>query len=157
MIIIGYQGIGKSTLSTFKNGDNKFVDLESSSLFVNGKRSDDWYIVYTNIAQKLSKQGKVVFISSHEVVRKALKESNETVVTIITSLNLKDEWIKKLKDRYESTKLEKDKKALLNAEQYYEINIKEIMDEGFDNIILKDTSYNLLGEIIKYIEKKLKK
>ena len=157
MIIIGYQGIGKSTLSTFKNGDNKFVDLESSSFFVNGKRSDDWYIVYTNIAQKLSEQGKVVFISSHEVVRKALKESNETVVTIIPALDLKDEWIKKLKDRYEFTKLEKDKKALLNAEQCYETNIKEIMDEGFDNIILKDTSYNLLGEIIKYIEKKLKK
>ena len=34
MIIIGYQGVGKSTLA---NKDDKFIDLESSSFWVKGE------------------------------------------------------------------------------------------------------------------------
>ena len=41
MIIIGYQGIGKSTLA----GHNSVIDLESGNFWNDGKRIDDWYII----------------------------------------------------------------------------------------------------------------
>ena len=90
MIIIGYQGIGKSTLA--KN-DLRYIDLESSNFFVNGKRDENWYIIYCSIAEHLSQQGYRVFVSSHEVVRKQLENSKEKVYVCHPRLDLKDLWI----------------------------------------------------------------
>ena len=53
MIVIGYQGIGKSTLA---GRDHKFIDLESGNFWVDGKRADDWYKPYCQIAEHLSKK-----------------------------------------------------------------------------------------------------
>ena len=70
MIVIGYQGIGKSSLA----GKNNCIDLESGNFWVDGKRSDDWYKIYCNIALHLHRQGFTVFTSSHQVVRDYFKE-----------------------------------------------------------------------------------
>ena len=83
MIIIGYQGIGKSTLA---NKNINYIDLESSNFFIDGKRQENWFIIYCNIANHLSEQGKNVFVSSHEVVRESLKYSKEKVVVVYPSL-----------------------------------------------------------------------
>jgi ABC-type phosphate/phosphonate transport system ATPase subunit len=42
IIIVGYQGIGKSTLAYH---NKRVIDLESSNFFVNGERSKDWHVV----------------------------------------------------------------------------------------------------------------
>ena len=123
MIVIGYQGIGKSTLA---GRDNKFIDLESGNFWIDGKRADDWYKPYCKIAEHLSQQGYIVFVSSHEVVRKQLQDSNEPIVVIYPSIDLKKEWIEKLEDRYMKSGLEKDYKALMNAKDRYEENIEEL-------------------------------
>ena len=70
MIIIGYQGIGKSTLA---NIDNAYIDLESSNFWHKGERYDNWYIYYGKIAESLSRQNYNVFTSSHREVRDYLK------------------------------------------------------------------------------------
>lgn len=140
MIIVGYQGIGKSTLA--KN-DNRFIDLESGNFWIDGKRHDDWYKVYCKIANHLSEQGYVVFVSSHEVVRNGLKNSSEDVRCCFPTLELKEDWIKKLSDRYKVSGLEKDYKALANAEDRYTENIQEMMDSGFDTICIDDMNYDL--------------
>ena len=51
MIVIGYQGIGKSSLA---GRNNIFIDLESGNFWVDGKRADDWYKPYCQIAEHLS-------------------------------------------------------------------------------------------------------
>lgn len=134
MIIIGYQGIGKSTL-TKKN--MKYIDLESSCTWANGKRSDDWHIVYCNFAEDLSRQGYTVFISSHEVVRNQLKESSEDVRVCCPAPDLKDEWIERLQERYNRTGSEKDYKALMNAVDRYEANINELLESGFPILLIE--------------------
>ena len=140
MIIIGYQGIGKSTLA---NKNIKYIDLESSNFFIDGKRQENWFIIYCNIANHLSEQGKNVFVSSHEVVRERLKYSKEKVVVVYPSLKLKEQWLEKLQERYNITQLEKDYKALMNAKDRYEENIKELQNNDFIKIEIKDINYDL--------------
>lgn len=107
MIIVGYQGIGKSTLA----GKDGFIDLESGNFWVDGIRPENWYKMYVKIAVHLSQQGYTVFTASHKVVRDELKRYNEKVVVCYPSLKLKEEWIKKLEERYNYTQLEKDFKV----------------------------------------------
>lgn len=142
MIITGYQGIGKSTLA--KEHTN-IIDLESSSFWkyeedvcrnktVNKTRPDDWYIYYCQIAQHLSSQGYIVFVSCHEQVRKWLATHNtESFYAIYPSLKLKEQWIERLEKRYEQTKSEKDYSALIGAQKFYDSNIKQLMLESSYN------------------------
>jgi len=120
MIIIGYQGIGKSSVA---KDDLSFIDLESSSFWVNGKRNDDWYIVYAQIAEHLSKQGYTVFVSSHQALRDYLKGSAEKVVEIYPSHEIKEDWLRRLKYRLMTDPSEKNKRAYEGASRYYDANI----------------------------------
>lgn len=140
-ILIGYQGVGKSTLAK----DNvEFIDLESGNFWVDGKRSDDWYKIYCSIAEHLCSQGKYVFVSSHKVVRDRLKESGCKVGVIYPSTELKDFWLQRLKSRYMETKLEKDYKAYMNANCVFEENIKDLMDESsFEHVVIEHPIYDL--------------
>lgn len=150
MIIIGYQGIGKSSLA---KRNLKFIDLESGNFWVEGKRDSDWYKAYCNIAEHLSQQGYIVFTSSHEVVRQRLSESTEEVWICYPSLELKEYWINKLKDRYEQTRSEKDYKAYMNALDRYEDNIAELMNFFGNHLRIVNPEYDLEAMIIHHINK----
>ena len=134
MIYVGYQGIGKSSLG----GTDKYIDLESS----NFKHEDDWYKTYCDVAISLSKQGYDVFISSHKEVREELKKRKHFFKVICPSLKLKEEWIKRLKKRYDETQLKKDYRALENAKSMYDENIKDLLKED-DVIEIENMNYNL--------------
>lgn len=146
MIVIGYQGIGKSTLAV---RNLKYIDLESSNFWFEDPetkqrvRHSNWYEIYCNVAEDLSRQGYIVFVSSHQPIRERLSKSEEYVVVCVPSVILKDEWIKKLKERYENSLLEKDYKAYMNAADRFTENVTEIMNSGFDVILITDADYNL--------------
>lgn len=140
MIIIGYQGIGKSTLA---KDSWKYIDLESGNFWINGERDEQWYKPYCNIANHLSAQGYTVFTSSHKEVREELKNSSEVVKIAFPALELKTDWLIRLTNRYNESMLEKDYKALMNASLHYEDNIEDLMNEPFDKIIINNIDYNL--------------
>lgn len=150
MIIIGYPGIGKSSIS---NSDTRCIDLESSNFFVNDKRPDDWYKYYVQIAQHLSAQGYTVFVSSHKVVRDELKATNaEDVAVCFPNINLKEQWLERLFNRYKRTRLDKDLRAAMNVEQNYLSNIVELHDEAIKNgwmmIAIGTTDYDLYTDVV---------
>lgn len=140
MIVIGYQGIGKSTLA---KKDIRCIDLESGNFWISEKRHDDWYIPYCKIAVDLSSQGYVVFLSSHEVVRKCLSHIRNGIFVCYPELYLKDEWISRLEERYQKSKLDKDYKAWQNALDRYAENITEIINSGFMEIPITSMDYSL--------------
>lgn len=144
MIIVGYQGIGKSTLAKDCSG---YIDLESGNFWIDGKRADDWYIPYCNIAIHLAQQGYIVFTSSHQVVRDYLSENRPIDIPLVMCcpvVELKNVWIKKLEDRYNESKLEKDYKAWKNAEDRYTENINEILNSKASyNISIATIPYDL--------------
>lgn len=153
MIVVGYQGIGKSTLA---GRDRRFIDLESSNFWVDGKRADDWYKPYCQIAKHLSQQGYIVFTSSHEVVRRQLEGSTETVVVVYPSPVLKDAWVDKLKERYCRDGSDKNFKALMNAKDRYEENIKELDTCNLPyKIMLTRIDYDLEASLIHFINRDL--
>ena len=146
MIIIGYQGIGKSTLAEqYYN----YLDLESTNTWFeeNGerKRWPNWAEIYVNFAVDLSsKQHYTVFVSSHEVVRlELMKHVKETQIAVCCpSLELKDQWIDRLQQRYDQSKLDKDYRALMNAKDRYAENISSLMCSGFPVIEIDSIYYN---------------
>lgn len=124
MIIVGYQGIGKSTLA---RRDYYYIDLESSAFLHNGRRPEDWHVYYCKAAELLSQQGHCVFVSSHEVVRRYLMDhSQQLVIAVAPSLALKSLWIRKLRTRWRNTGNEKDKRAYYNAVEHYAESIEGI-------------------------------
>lgn len=147
MIIIGYPGIGKTSLA----GRNNCIDLESGNFWHNDKRPDNWVVYYCNIAEDLSKQGYVVFVSSHEAVRTRLqKYSNEKIICIYPALSLKNEWINKLHIRWQITKTTKDFKAYDNVNQYYDKQIQALIDCGLPTHELTSMDYSLNKIILNY-------
>ena len=89
MIIIGYPGVGKSTLA---GRYKEYIDLESSNW--NGPdntKPDNWWWSYGKVAEDLSRQGYRVFVSCHPSVQKYFEESNEYVMVLYPSLELKEE------------------------------------------------------------------
>lgn len=155
MIVIGYQGIGKSTLANNKSG---YIDLESGCFWRNGCKTRDnyWYVYYCQIAEHLSMQGNVVFVSSHKVVVDFLKKSDERVICIYPSILLSEEWKKKLHDRYEETKLTKDFKAWMNAEDMYHVNINDLMMCGIPHAEIDHMDYDLHEIVVGVIKRNQK-
>ena len=152
MIITGYQGIGKSTLA---RKENNIIDLESASFwnYENGNktRPDDWYVYYCQVAEHLSKQGYIVFVSCHQQVRDWLfKNGKEKFCAIYPSITIKNDWLKRLENRYNTTKSEKDLRALEHAQNYFDNDIQTLINECWygneyynNAVFIDDINYDL--------------
>lgn len=150
MIVIGYQGIGKSTVASKLDG---VIDLESSNFKINGERDENWHIIYCRIAVSLAKQGYIVLISSHECVRLELRKYNPedkyTVVIICPHYNLEDRWIRRLYDRYIQDPSNKNLAAWKDAEAHFVDSIQSMTkDIVFSTILLNSMDYDLGGLIV---------
>ena len=149
MIFCGYQGVGKSSICNRENG---YIDFESSNLFVNEMRPNMWVDIYINQALSLNEQGYDVFLSTHKALRNRLNELNIDFTVITPSIDLKEQWIKRLSNRYNNNPSVKNMKALNNAEVCYEENVKDLCSES-KVIMITNTDYDLKEIIREYKEK----
>lgn len=143
MIVIGYPGIGKSTLA---EQDLKYIDLESSCFRNKSDQSkpENWHIYYCQMAEYLSAQGYIVFVSSHKEIQNYFRDNrNEYAICIYPSILIADQWKAKLKERYENTNTDKNYRAWLNAETQYMVNISALMICGIPHVEINDMNYNL--------------
>ena len=127
MIIVGYPCIGKSTYAASHRF--KVIDLESSNFIKDG----NWVESYCNVAIDLSKHGYNVFVSSHDAVRKQLLKSDyEYVFVIYPALDIKEEWLERLHERYLETELEKEKdyRAWQRALNHYNEDIAKLKEDA---------------------------
>lgn len=115
MIIFGYPGVGKSTLG----GTDRFIDLDSSNFWIDGFRNLNWYKEIAKIAISISEQGYNVFLPTHQLVRDEVIEHTNSVICVFPHMNLKDDWVGKLKARYDNHKSAKNFKAYDHARNNY--------------------------------------
>lgn len=148
MIICGYQGIGKSTIA----GQLYTIDLESSNFYIDGERDENWYKVYANFARHLSEQGYIVFTASHKLFREYMNSQGIGFVTVSPSLELKDEWIAKLEERYNTDRTEKNYRAYMNAKISYEDNVRDLQSEK-NAYIINNMDY-LMYDVIREISER---
>ena len=149
MILIGYPGIGKSTLVEKLKINNtskyKYIDLESSN-FHNGSSPEDWYKNYIKVAIDLSNQGYFVFVSCHKFIRDELHKhvsdgdiNHNEIAVIYPKLSLKDRWIDMLEIRLAEHPEDKNKNALSNVMENYDSQIEDLMKENFHHIEIVQT------------------
>lgn len=139
MIILGYPGIGKSAVCKNRS---RWVDLESSNFDL---KTDDGVAQYCCVAMDLSDQGKTVFVSTHENVRKFFESVPKQgfVAVVYPKLELKEAWIKRLTARYNKTGLIKDRRALSRAEENYENDIEALMTSSLTQIQISNVNTEL--------------
>ena len=160
-IIMGYSGIGKTTLAR-EPMSIRVVDLESSPFTKFGK-PDNWDKIYCDIAMNLANLGFAVFVSTHKEVQNRFKEiaieeykkskedeknKRHQFVVICPSLDLKYKWVEKLAKRYDETKDPKDERAYFRVRDNYDEDIKNLSESGFFVHILKEFDYQLDEEIV---------
>ena len=146
IIVIGYQGIGKTSLVA-RGLANTVIDFESSLFKVDDKKNPDWYKIYCRQAVSIAKQGFTVLISSHKCVREELttyKQDGFAIVTITPTYALKDKWIDRLEKRYKKDPNDKNFAAWKNAEEHFIENVNEIASEpAFSHIFIDSMDYSL--------------
>lgn len=127
MIIIGFPGIGKSSVTRAYDGDTNttsYIDLESSN-FV---KDDNWVKEYCDLAIDLELQGYNVFVSSHKAVREYLAEKQDIfpyIMEVFPSKEMCTEWLNRLELRYMKCKTAKNERAL----NYMRNNFDTAVDE----------------------------
>lgn len=142
MIICGFPGIGKSTIAREEN----VIDLESS-IFRTGKdgvRPLLWEQYYCDMAIDLSNQDNTVFVSTHSEVISYLEEHcDEPVIVMYPVEDLRDEWVERLKTRYEKSGSDKDFRAYISTNSKFNERVKSLRNSKFGCIEITNMKYSL--------------
>ena len=109
-IISAFPACGKTYC--YKNLQKDFdgiIDSDSSQfswVVKNGEkqRNPDFPQNYIKHIKENIGKVEIIFISSHDVVRQALKDNNIEYTLIYPAINQKEEWIKRFKDRGDDDK-----------------------------------------------------
>lgn len=155
-ILLGYPGVGKSTLARDAKATGGMVDLESSWLRTKQGRPGNWEEIYCQIAKGISKQGYLVMAPTHNSIIETLakKEFNDmTKILVYPSLELEDEWKAKLQIRAYEAPTEANIRASDRVMYHYREDIKalsEIPDSY--HIEIQDLNYRLSHLLWKLLE-----
>lgn len=129
MIICGFPGVGKSFVAKNYNG---FVDLESTPF----KKNWD---LYTDVAIHMNNNGYYPLISSHKEVRDMLLSKNVSFIVVVPSIEEKELYMKRYKDRGNS------KEFLKFLDENYEKFITEILNDKRLNVVTLEANRYLAG------------
>lgn len=147
MIILGYPGIGKTTFCRSDGNVNmRCIDLETSNFYdENGKRPDEWWKYYGNIAIDFSNQGYTVFTGMQKEVVEYIKEHHKgQTFLVFPSLKLKNSWVEELKYRAKkSGNNPKDLRALNRAIEKYETDIENLKKLDLPYYEIRSMNYSL--------------
>ena len=159
MIIVGYPGIGKSSVCGVGSG---IIDLESS--YFNNHLGDNWERRYVNVAIDLSRQGFIVCTSCHAGVIKQLKEQlkEDKIFIVFPDPRLKEPWLKKLRNRYYTTNKyehddwwnEKNYRALKRAEEFFDHDILQLQNSDLNKVMIISMDYDL-KQVIENIKEQI--
>lgn len=159
MIIVGYPGIGKTSIIDREKG---IIDLESYFFHnpldtLNG--SDyGWERRYCDVAIDLHQQGYTVCVSSHEAVQIYLKDHQEKHLGFVALVypaptdEMREKWIKRLRDRYYESRradasphwcIDKNYRALQRAEECYALDTMIMSQSPLFKYEITDIPYDL--------------
>lgn len=145
IVVVAFPGCGKTYAKEHNTGLD-IADSDSSNFsweVINGERvrSENFPENYiTHIKENMDKYD-FIFVSSHEAVRKALKENGISYVAVLPEKDAKDEWIKRFVNR--------------NDTQEFIDNMTEHWDEWLDQMKNKESNpsmFNVLLDGDEYLD-----
>lgn len=147
MIITGFAGIGKSSVTkTIPN----IIDLESTPF------EKDWDR-YVKVAKHMDKQGHVVLISCHKELREKLREEKIPYLCVMPEKDLKDEYLKRYKERGN------DKEFIKSLKDNWDNYTKPLPNEFVFRLKSEEYLYDIIWalpvlqeELDKYYKEKFK-
>lgn len=147
MIIMGYPGIGKTTVS---REDYRFIDLDSGNPLLRGLfPRKNWEHGYCDIAMYLHWQGYFVLVSCHPKVVSNLLARAEMACICYPDISLKDEWTLRLYNRYMDMRNRATHDAWRRAKDHFEEDVEELGKHKCHQIILPSMDYNLKRDILE--------
>lgn len=152
MIILGYPGVGKSTLAKLRP---EIVDLESSKFRKSLDGEPDWEL-YCKVATNLSSQGKIVFVSTHDTVQQYIGNCfGEPSCAILPVKELQEQWIDKLYDRWDRSingyEVAKNGRAYNYVKEHFAESISNFHSHTIPVFWIKTMDYalsNIVDQII---------
>ena len=149
MIFSVFPCTGKTSIAS---SSNNLIDLESSCLFVDEQRPDNWEEIYVNFTVDLSRQGYDVFVSSHKLVRDCLTKRGISFVSVFPSKELKGFWKEKLENRFKNDPSGKNRRAMEYIIKNFEDAIDDMnSDESTFCITNKDYKFENVISNCKFI------
>lgn len=156
IVFCGYPCVGKTSIGGhyIHMPDNRWspiVDMETSLMRTEGwERPANWVQIYVNYVETLINQGINAFCSTHDVVRAELKKRNIGYVNVMPSLNIKDWWLIKLRDRWKKDPSQKNLLAYERAMEHYDEDIKGLQEDRYIEINVEG-NYDLSDVLCNYI------
>lgn len=95
LVISAFPGTGKSTATKSLNSKNWYVKDSDSSTFDKSEFPQN----YLQHIEKYRHEVDVIFVSSHKVVREALKEAKIPYISVFPEKHLRQEYLKRYKER----------------------------------------------------------
>jgi hypothetical protein len=148
-VIAGFPGIGKSVLFN-SDSDLKVLDSDSSHFswaIINGEkqRHPDFPNNYMEHIKEYIGKADIILISSHDVVREALKENGIEYTLVYPSVELKEEYIERYKNRGNN-------EGFVNfISSNWENFIEDIEKETFPDLIRLDSG-EFLSDVLEAID-----
>lgn len=140
-IIVGFPGVGKSSLK-----EMGWIDLRSDCFWIGDGdkkvRPEGWYESFCNVAIDLVEQGYDVLVPSHDAIRRYLKFHNQPYTVIYPDPKLKEDWVKKLKERYEDNPNRETLSAYEAVQDHWNDFMKDLSEEE-SSLVIKDMDYSL--------------
>ena len=161
LIICGYPGVGKSSIS----GWNNCIDLESSwfSFDTDGNRicpDEAWVGNYCMIARQLATQGYTVLVSTHKAVINTLREikwilnrDGVRIVIFVPRSDMKKAWVERLVNRYLESDEDVDLRAFVGGIQYWDSKMLTIRHSDFPVYCPDSIDYDFRDYILKIRER----
>lgn len=156
LVFCGYPAIGKSSIGgeCIQMPDGRWIpiiDMETSLMRTEGwERPANWVQIYVNYVETMIDQGINVFCSTHGAVREELKKRGIEYVNVMPSLNIKDWWLIRLRDRWKKDPSQKNLLAYERGMEHYDEDIKGLQYGRYIEINVEH-NYDLQEVICNYI------
>lgn len=149
LVISGFPAVGKSYL-TETNEKMVVMDSDSSNFsWLNGERHPDFPNNYMEHIKQNLGYADNIFVSSHDIVRNALKENKINYILVYPSIDIKDEYIQRYRDRGN------DEKFISFIESNWEKFIANIEKETFPTLIKLESGQYLRDAMEDYYRNSL--
>ena len=139
MIIIGYPGIGKSTLASNNPEAYCYLSANDYKIYDNSV----WMDRYCQDAIDEEPYSDVVFVDYYDEVLDRLNETNSRVIVVAPALDLRDEWVKKLLRRYQQTFQTTHYYDYSRVEHVYDKDVQYALENAREFYVIRNMKYKL--------------